>query len=513
MDVKLALRIVLAVLCIGSPAVPLGAWAVWRTSEPGVDPRVKLEGRVVGGNADRLEQWIAERTRDKLASSIVLVLPDGEEVSVELETLGFLPDTQATERALREASALLHACDPLGCWEAWRTLEEGGVDVPIRIDIEPGVLIEYLVEIKERTDTPPTEARIDFETGEITDHVDGTALEVYTCAAAIEKAVGAGGSRRVELTAAAIEPRLTAETLSSLDHDVVISSFSTTFPHKSRNASRAHNVAHAAARLDGTIILAGRTVSFNAVVGERSLEAGFETAPEIYEGEMIEGVGGGTCQVSSTFHAAAVYAGLEVVERYPHSRPSSYIRMGLDATVAYPTVDLRIRNPYPMPVVVRARTEKGRLTVEILGPTDPVEVKLSTRVVRKDPFEERIETDPTMAEGIVLVEQYGLPGYLLKRVRRLDYADGTSRTETDTDYYPPVTHLVTVNPATGYTGLTPAERGVEAQEADEGELEGEELEQRPADFAAPEAAAELPEPAEPAWTIVNGPFAHPPRSD
>ncbi len=66
---------------------------------------------------------------------------------------------------------------------------------------------------------------------------------------------------------------------------------------------------------------------------------GFAKAFEIFKGEYTEGIGGGTCQVASTFHAIAFFGGLEIVQRLPHSRPSAYIPAGLDATVVYPTVD------------------------------------------------------------------------------------------------------------------------------------------------------------------------------
>ena len=102
-------------------------------------------------------------------------------------------------------------------------------------------------------------------------------------------------------------------------------------------------------------------VSFNAIVGDRSEENGFQKSWEIFKGEMVEGVGGGTCQVASTFHAAAFFGGLDVLERLPHSRPSAYIPMGLDSTVVYPIVDLKLRNPHPFPVVVHAKTDGNKL--------------------------------------------------------------------------------------------------------------------------------------------------------
>ena len=116
------------------------------------------------------------------------------------------------------------------------------------------------------------------------------------------------------------------------------------------------NIDAAASKLDGLVLEPGELFSFNAVVGDRSEENGFQKSWEINKGEMVEGVGGGTCQVASTFYAAAFFSGLDVLERLPHSRPSAYIPMGLDSTVVYPAVDLKVRNPHSFPVVVHAKT-------------------------------------------------------------------------------------------------------------------------------------------------------------
>ena len=83
--------------------------------------------------------------------------------------------------------------------------------------------------------------------------------------------------------------------------------------------------------------------------------------------DIVDGLAGGTCQISGTLHGAAFFAGLEVVERSPHSRPSWYIKLGLDATVVYPTTDLKLRNPYDFPVDVHAIIDKGTLVFELRG--------------------------------------------------------------------------------------------------------------------------------------------------
>jgi vancomycin resistance protein YoaR len=108
----------------------------------------------------------------------------------------------------------------------------------------------------------------------------------------------------------------------------------------------------------------------------------------IAEGELVDGIGGGTCQVSGTLHGAAFFAGLEIVERYPHTRPSSYIKMGLDATVVYPTINFRVQNTFPFPVVLHQTVQGGVVSAEVLGPDLDQVVTLVRRIDEALPDEQ-----------------------------------------------------------------------------------------------------------------------------
>ena len=151
-------------------------------------------------------------------------------------------------------------------------------------------------------------------------------------------------------------------------------------------------------------------ISFNTVVGERSESNGFQKSWEIFKGEMIEGVGGGTCQVASTFHAVAFFGGFDLLERLPHSRPSAYIPMGLDSTVVYPGVDLKVRNPHSFPVVVHAKTEGNKLRLELLGKMRPVEVSFGRELVETIAYKRKVVEEPTLSGKKVLVKQHGIKG-------------------------------------------------------------------------------------------------------
>jgi hypothetical protein len=185
-------------------------------------------------------------------------------------------------------------------------------------------------------------------------------------------------------------------------------------------------------------------VSFNEIIGERSEANGFHKSWEIFKGEMVEGVGGGTCQVASTFHAAVFFAGFDLLERLPHSRPSGYIPMGLDSTVVYPGVDLKVRNPHAFPVVVHAKTIGWKLRVELLGKEKPIKVQFGRDVLETIPYKRKIVEDARLAGKKVVVKQHGIRGYRVRRLRVLTYADGKTKKEAVTDTYPPTTEIYEV---------------------------------------------------------------------
>lgn len=144
----------------------------------------------------------------------------------------------------------------------------------------------------------------------------------------------------------------------------LIGSFETRYRYVGKYAGRASNIETATSRLNRDL-KPGEILSFNAAVGVRNVRNGFVTAPGILMGRVVEDVGGGTCQVASTVHAAARMSGVYVMERRPHSRLSKYIEPGLDATVSFPAgcmeippkncelIDLKIQNPYTHPIRLR----------------------------------------------------------------------------------------------------------------------------------------------------------------
>jgi vancomycin resistance protein YoaR len=308
----------------------------------------------------------------------------------------------------------------------------------------------------------PVDARLDLaEHRRIPDEA-GRELDVEATLAEIES-----GERRdlalFEARFRSLPPAVTAESLVAVDVSRVLSSFETDFSKKSR--SRVPNIRRAGAYLNGVVIEPGGVLSFNRVVGPRTFERGFRNAPVIVQDELEEGVGGGVCQVASTLFAAAMLGGLEIVTRRSHSRPSGYAPLGLDAVVIYPEVDLKLRNPYPLPVIVHATIPDDKhFRVELLGVEAPGKFEHFFGVETREPFARRVAVKPELRPGSVDRRQEGYAGYDGASLLRLTRADGTRTAHSYRSQYYPVPEVywiaADVDPAS-LPALPEGARGVE----------------------------------------------------
>jgi vancomycin resistance protein YoaR len=161
-----------------------------------------------------------------------------------------------------------------------------------------------------------------------------------------------------------IYPKVDSELLSSIQSKQ-ISNYITYF--NSHNKERTHNIQLAANAINGQVVLPGETFSFNKAVGKRTSEKGYMKAPVIVKGELSEGIGGGICQVSSTLFNAVDRVGVNIVERFSHSRRVPYVPPKRDATVSWYGPDFVFKNPHSQPILIRANVYGGQLIVRIFS--------------------------------------------------------------------------------------------------------------------------------------------------
>ena len=195
----------------------------------------------------------------------------------------------------------------------------------------------------------------------------------------------------------------------------LVAHFSTYYGDSKQN--RKDNIALAARKIDGLVLYPEDEFSFNDLVGRRTVENGFKTAYVIQDGDFIEGVGGGVCQVSSTLYNCALLANLTITCVRAHSLPVSYVAPSFDAMVSSAS-DLRFVNTLSSPITIRMSTNGKYVRAEIYG-VDKFEIKRRSMTVCTIPFEVEYRDDDTLEVGKESVDTYGKEG--LKSQGYLDY--------------------------------------------------------------------------------------------
>ncbi len=349
---------------------------------------------------------------------------------------------------VRLASLVREAQDPTG--PLLRNAPSGALALPIPITIDDGRALATIVALKDDFDAPAEDAKLDLDGRKVISEVAGRRVDAYATLAAVEDALRFG-LPSASVNAVAVAPAVKASALARVEMTDTLGYFETKYATDAKHADRTFNLRLAASKLNGKVILPGETFDFNAVVGPRDEAHGYRLAKVISDGELVDGIGGGTCQIAGTLHGASFFAGLEIVQRTPHTRPSFYIKMGLDAAVAYPTVDLKLRNPFSFPVVLKETVQGGVVRAEVLGPKRSLVVTFVRRIEEILPFSEREVRDERLPAGRRVVTQRGIPGFKVRRYRIV--RDGANAVRENTlDTYPPTTQVVHVGTGAGGSG-------------------------------------------------------------
>ena len=120
-----------------------------------------------------------------------------------------------------------------------------------------------------------------------------------------------------------------------------------------------------ASKINGTVLMPGETFSYNKVVGARTIRLVYKEAPIYVSGEVVDGLGGGICQITSTLYNAVVYANLDIVERTNHQFVPSYVTASRDATVVYGSLDFKFKNNRNYPIKINCSVSDGIANFQI----------------------------------------------------------------------------------------------------------------------------------------------------
>ena len=208
--------------------------------------------------------------------------------------------------------------------------------------------------------------------------------------------------------------------------------------------NRKSNVELATRKINGLTLYPEDEFSFNGQVGERSVANGFKTAYIIQDGDFVEGVGGGVCQVSSTLYNCALLAGMTITCVNPHSLPVSYVSPSFDAMVSSGS-DFRFVNTLSAPITIKMKADGNDIIAEIYG-VGRQTIKRRSEILETIPFETEYRESEDVQEGEEIVDSHGKEG--LKSRGYLDYYENgklVRSVQIRSDYYAPQKKLILVS--------------------------------------------------------------------
>jgi vancomycin resistance protein YoaR len=385
---------------------------------------VFLGGTAIGGLKPALAEEMIHLATDAFTEEVLLFEHAQESWPLSTEELGVAPDVV---KSVQNAYAVgRRRFFPLSYPARLRLLFQPQ-NLSLTFDIAIDSFYRALSPAAEYLYRAPREAEFrlaeDNKQVDIVPEAPGQELDLELTALRLKEALGTYPViETVELAVRESPPTRVASQLEKLKVREEMVSFSTAF--STANLNRVHNIRLAAQVLDGVLVEPGEVFSFNETVGDTTKDLGYRPAPIIVNRRLVEGIGGGVCQVSTTLYNAVLLAGLSVTERTNHSLQVGYVPPGLDATVAFGWLDFKFLNQREHAVWIRTALEGNNLFVRIYG--DPIAgdvYKLTTTDLEVVPPPVQETKNPELPVGERVKIKDGQPGYRVT-VWRVLYREG-----------------------------------------------------------------------------------------
>lgn len=324
---------------------------------------------------------------------------EDNQLTVLWEDLGITADVKATVDSCRRS--------------LWARLIRK--DVPLSLSCDEETLRVFCDRLNASWKTPGSDAKFHAEGDgvRVVPHEKGTEVDVPVLLSSLTRLRKLWDvTEEIQVPMKEVLPAILYGDLQSFMPLEVIASYTTFFQDGN---DRAFNISLACAYLGEVTLMPGETFSFNDAVGPRSKERGYKKAGVIFGDRLIDDYGGGVCQVSTGLYVALLKAGLSVEERHNHGIPVSYVPLGMDATVAFGSLDLKVKNTLDFPVLLLAEVENGAITARVYGGRESgLDIVIESKVVEKIPPKEEPKKDGEEGGEEVPLRS----GYLVETVRK-----------------------------------------------------------------------------------------------
>ncbi len=425
-----------------------------------------------GMTEDEARKTIENYMTQQSGREIDLKIAD-QTVTASAGDLGY---SWANPDAIEEAVSYAAGGNLVQQYMKMKDIEKNPVHLPLETRVEKEALEKFFQENCGGMTNEPQNAAIARVDGKfvITPGVAGVTIDAEATRQAVDQALAgnpAGEEISVPVAVTKKEPDITEEMLATIQD--TLGTFSTDF--SSSGSSRAGNLRNGAEKINGHVLMPGETLSGYECMHPFTTANGYYTAAAYENGQVVDSVGGGVCQIASTLYNAALRAELDITQRQNHSMIVTYVKPSMDAAIAGTVKDIKITNNYSTPVYVEGGTSGRTLTFTFYGketrPANRVVEYVSETLSRTSAGAPTERVDPSMAPGARRKVQSAHNG-LKSRLWKVVTVDGveTERTILHTDTYMASKAIFLVGPP----AAPPAEQQVvpaETQPAQEQETQ------------------------------------------
>lgn len=340
-------------------------------------------------------------------------------------------------------------------FEANRNLKNGGSkDFTITPSVSTAVISAYLEENISSLKKDPINYGLTRKDGkfELIEGESGYTIDTGACAAEVAKYISDewdGKDTTIALTTTVVEPEGSAEELQAVTDKMG----TYTTDYSTSAAGRKTNVANGASKVNGTVLYPGEQISIAGKLNPITEENGYAMAGAYENGQTVEAVGGGVCQISSTIYNAVIRAELQIDERFPHSMTVHYVDPSADAAIAGDYKDLKFTNNTEYPIYLELITTGSTITCNVYG-KDTREsgrtVDFVSEIVEQTDPETVYSADATQPIGYMAKTASAYTGYVAK-LWKIVYKNGVeeSREEFNHSTYKKVDAVYSVGIASG----------------------------------------------------------------
>ncbi len=394
------------------------------------------------------EQAIDEHVKGMAARKVVFDV-EGQQVETTAAELGF---SWSNRQAVEEAAGHAVGGNLIERYMGRKDLEKNPVHIPLETTVDEAMVENFIVTSCEGMVAEPQDATITRVDGQfqITPGTDGKMIDVAATKASIDQALKENNTGDISIDASVTvrEPEVTEEDLATIED--VLGTCSTDF--SSSGSARSKNLSVGTSKINGRVLMPGETLSGYECMSPLTVANGYHTAASYENGQVVDSVGGGVCQIATTLYNAALRAELEITQRQNHSMIVTYVKPSMDAAIAGTYKDIKITNNYSTPIYVEGQTSGRTLTFTIYGqetrPENRTVEYISETLSVTDPGAPIERPDNSLAPGTRRQVQSSHRG-IRSRLWKVVKVDGmeTERSIVSTDSYNASKAIVLVGPA------------------------------------------------------------------